>query len=153
MKNATIIAVILGMFCFALCVALPALPGPIEQVLATEQARNTAIAEAPTEAPFVVVLPETCTVPPPNSFVRIGQEYRGTLLGCALDAFGACFPGCGNPATDPEAFVLELYNGWLSGNGYNIDELSDNNNDGVVDPIVHPNDIFQCTWREGSWSE
>lgn len=116
----------------------------------------TPTAAEPSPSPFARRLPETCILPsrdnPPKVTIgRIGRN--GQIIDCSLKAFRELFPGCGNPSTNPEDFSNELFEAWLAANGYDVESLADTNNDGILDPIVYPNQVLIGYWQGGLWSQ
>lgn len=150
MRSATLIGILLGIPLAILAIVGSAhLPGPGEKELASMAAQLT---PNPT-AVFMPALPEACNLPPIDnpSRVTIGREGRdGRQIVCALDAFRELFPGCGDP--NNEGFSLELYEHWLTANGYDVKSLPDKNGDGIVDPIVQPNQVLVGFWKNGHWA-
>jgi hypothetical protein len=155
MKKATIFALMLGMvFCVPVMVTSLFFPGLGEQAIRTAIAEPTAAASKPT--PSTPVVPETCVLPPYENLpkITIGREGRdGQVIDCALRAFRELFPGCGDPATDPEDFSLQLYEAWLEANGFDVKTLPDADGDGIVDPVLYPNQVLIGYWKGGSWSD
>jgi hypothetical protein len=153
MKNAFLILGCLAVVVLAVLVSMVHSWGQGEQALATAQSD---LLPTPTKerlpTPHTPAVPKTCILPswdnPPK--ITIGREGRdGQLISCALDAFKELFPGCGDPATNPEDFSLELFEAWLASNGYNVETLPDTNGDGIPDPLVHPNQVMIGVWSEG----
>ncbi len=157
MKAATAVTILLGIpLAILAVVASTHFQGPGERALATaiDQLPIPTATEPPTA--FTPAIPEACVLPPLDNppKVTIGRVGRdGQLVDCALRAFKELFPGCGDPATNPEDFSLELFKAWLASNGYKVDDLPDTNNDGIPDPIVHFNQVLVGYWKGGLWSE
>ena len=155
MRVATVIGLLIGVpLAILAVVASSHFPGPGERAIETARVETPTQVSKPTS--FTPVAPEGCILPPYDNLptITIGREgLDGQVIDCGLRAFRELFPGCGDPATDPEDFSLQLYEAWLKANGFVIDELPDTNGDGIVDPVLYPNQVLIGYWKGGSWSD